>query len=532
MSTIVAFDAADNSRNDLSQKKSSWRDDPKVHPAASVLPSTEPIPLASIRDGGAQMRVEVRPETVNEYATEMLDGAAFPPVVVFYDGSDFWLADGFHRVEAKRKIGHETIIAEIREGSSRDAILHGAGSNSSHGLRRTQADKRRAVERLLKDPEWARWSDRKIAEVAKVDHKTVGTIRRELTGEFPTTGLVDRRNDEPMIFAENMETDPDQEIQVGSQVQDDEPLIEEVKTPELPELPWLYLDVDEPVQKYIVEVWIEKSTQNDWLVPLCRRRGVNLVIGIGEQSEIRSRELALRSAKYGAPVRIIYISDFDPGGRSMPKAVARKVEFTTAKFNLDVDLQLIPLALTPDQCREYRLPRTPIKDTEKRKDKFEQIFGVGATELDAMEALNPGELARLLEAELNNWLDPSLNVRFQRLRSDLRLRLRTIEEGIHAHHAGEIESLKTEFETITDEFASVTYMFDDWEERARELWQTVAGEIDEQRPDLSDVEVPRSQAPGETDRFVLFDSRRDYFTQMDAYNAWRDGDENGEAGTA
>ena len=173
--------------SDLSHKNSPWRDELPVHPAASVPFRTEPIPLASIRDGGAQMRVEVRAETVNEYATEMLDGAAFPPIVVFYDGSDFWLADGFHRVEAKRKIGHETIVAEIRDGSSRDAILHGAGSNSSHGLRRTQADKRRAVERLLKDPEWARWSDRKIAEVAKVDHKTVGTIRKELTGEFPTT---------------------------------------------------------------------------------------------------------------------------------------------------------------------------------------------------------------------------------------------------------------------------------------------------------------------------------------------------------
>jgi hypothetical protein len=348
----------------------------------------------------------------------------------------------------------------------------------------------------------------------------------------PFDGLVDRRNDEPMIFAENMETDPDQEIQVGCQVADGEPLIEEVKPPEQPELPWLYLDVAAPVQKYIVEVWIEKSTQNDWLVPLCQRRGVNLVIGIGEQSEIRSRELALRSAKYGAPVRIIYISDFDPGGRSMPKAVARKVEFTIAKFDLDVDLQLIPLALTPDQCREYRLPRTPIKDTERRKDKFEQIFGAGATELDAIEALHPGELGRLLEAELDNWLDPSLDVRFNNLQSDLRLRLRTIEEGIHDHHADEIQTLKAEFATIADEFASVTSMFDDWEERASQLWQTIAEEIDEQSPDLSDVEVPRSQAPGETDRFVLFDSRRDYFTQMDAYNAWRDGDENGEAGAA
>jgi hypothetical protein len=152
------------------------------------------IPLAQIKDGGAQIRAEMRPETVDDYANEMLDGVVFPPVVVFHDGSDFWLGDGFHRVEAKRKIGHETIDAEIKEGSARDAILYGIGANAAHGLRRTQADKRRAVERLLKDPEWARWSDRKIAEAAKVDHKTVGTIRRQLAGEFPTTAATTKAN--------------------------------------------------------------------------------------------------------------------------------------------------------------------------------------------------------------------------------------------------------------------------------------------------------------------------------------------------
>jgi hypothetical protein len=147
----------------------------------------EAIPLDRIKDGGAQMRVEMRIETVADYANDMLDGVTFPPIVVFDDGNDVWLADGFHRVEAKRKIGHDTITAEIKKGSARDAILYGVGSNAAHGLRRTQADKRHAVERLLKDPEWASWSDRKIAEMAKVDHKTVGTIRRDLTGEFPTT---------------------------------------------------------------------------------------------------------------------------------------------------------------------------------------------------------------------------------------------------------------------------------------------------------------------------------------------------------
>ncbi len=147
------------------------------------------IPVADISDGGAQMREEMKPDVVREYADEMAAGASFPPVEVYHDGSIYWLADGFHRVAAARKLERQTIEAEVREGTARDAIIHGIGANASHGLRRTQADKRRAVERLLRDEEWSKWSNRKIAKVAKVDHKTVGKIRRELLGgEFPTPG--------------------------------------------------------------------------------------------------------------------------------------------------------------------------------------------------------------------------------------------------------------------------------------------------------------------------------------------------------
>jgi hypothetical protein len=341
----------------------------------------------------------------------------------------------------------------------------------------------------------------------------------------PFDCLVDRRNDEPMIFAKNLDVDPGRPIAFSCGVDGDEPSVETPAAPNMPVLPSLDLYGSKPVQKFICEVWIEKSTQNDWLVPLCQRRGVNLVTGIGEQSEIRSRELALRSAKYGAPVRIIYISDFDPGGRSMPKAVARKVEFTIEKFGLDVDLQLIPLALTPDQCRKYRLPRTPIKETERRKDKFEQTFGVGATELDALEALHPGELARLLEAELNNWLDAGLDRRFNRVVSELQLRLRRITESARKKYADEIGELEQRFDEITDQLAEIASEFGEWEEEGGELWTAISTELEVRRPDLSDVAVPQSEAPGETDRFVLFDSQRDYFGQMDAYNAWRDGDE-------
>ena len=324
--------------------------------------------------------------------------------------------------------------------------------------------------------------------------------------------LTDNRNNEAMIFAippQQGYFDKVATYVIGGVDAD---------IPDMPILPFYRKPDIHAVQDCIVEVWIEKSTQNDWLVPLCRRRGVNLVVGIGEQSEIRSRELALRAADRGAPVRVIYISDFDPGGRSMPKAMARKAEFAIAKHDLDVDLHVIPLALTPDQCRHYELPRTPIKEKEKRKDKFERIFGVGATELDALEALHPGEMARLLEEEIDNFLDSTLRRRATAVASDTALRLRKIEAEVRVQHADAIEDLTERFEAITE-------ALQDWEEQASELWEEIEADLEPRLPDLSGVEVPQSQAPGDTERFVLFDSRRDYFTQIDHYHAWRDGDE-------
>src|SRR5262245_26335475 len=154
------------------------------------------VSLSQIQDPGAQMRAEMRPETVNDYAEEMLNGADFPPIVVYHDGTAYWLGDGYHRVAAARKIERESIKAEIRQGTARDAILCGVGANATHGLQRTQVDKRRAIERLLFDPEWARWSDRKIGEAANVDHKTVAKVRRELSGEIPTPVKSTRPNGE------------------------------------------------------------------------------------------------------------------------------------------------------------------------------------------------------------------------------------------------------------------------------------------------------------------------------------------------
>lgn len=145
--------------------------------------------LSSIRvDGGTQPRSAIDQNIVAEYAESLRAGAKFPPVTVFHDGADHWLGDGFHRFHAHRHAGLDSIAAEIRTGTQRDAVLFSVGANAAHGLRRSNEDKRKAVLTLLHDAEWARWSDREIARRCNVHHETVASVRGSLAKSPVTIG--------------------------------------------------------------------------------------------------------------------------------------------------------------------------------------------------------------------------------------------------------------------------------------------------------------------------------------------------------
>lgn len=131
-------------------------------------------------DGGTQSRAELNETVVADYAEAIQAGASFPPVTVFHDGADYWLADGFHRYFAAKKAGLAEIDAELVKGSKRDAVLHSLGANTAHGLRRSNADKRKAVETLLADAEWALMSDREAARTCGVTHPFVASVRSSL----------------------------------------------------------------------------------------------------------------------------------------------------------------------------------------------------------------------------------------------------------------------------------------------------------------------------------------------------------------
>lgn len=142
---------------------------------------SKPIDINKIRiDGGTQSRKQVYEDTVTGYTEALLEGATMPPVVVFNDGKDLWLADGFHRYHAHKRASVRAIECEVHTGTKRDAFIYSRGANSEHGLPRTNEEKRMVVISLLDDIEYADSSDRDIAKICKVSHMTVGRIKKAL----------------------------------------------------------------------------------------------------------------------------------------------------------------------------------------------------------------------------------------------------------------------------------------------------------------------------------------------------------------
>jgi hypothetical protein len=145
-------------------------------------------------DGDTQHRIRMDEYTITRYAVLMQNGENLRPVDVFRDNDGvLWLSDGFHRREAAIRNGAMEILAEIWVGSRREAIVHAMKANAEHGLPYTAADRRRAVETLVRDQEWALWSDREIARQVGVSPTTVGTIRSELSvhaGQMPEVEAV------------------------------------------------------------------------------------------------------------------------------------------------------------------------------------------------------------------------------------------------------------------------------------------------------------------------------------------------------
>jgi len=221
--------------------------------------------LSQIRiDGGTQPRTELNEDVIAEYAQLLPEGAEFPAITVYFDGVNYWLADGFHRYWAAKRANVELSINVIH-GSNRDAVLHSVGANAKHGLRRSNQDKRKAVTTLLLDQEWCQWSDRAIAKQCQVSHYTVAKIRRELA------------EDHSIWENAQMKENHTRKVKRGDQIYEQrqnqtstsqEPVLTQTETTEKPAppkrkpvIPKVRSDIDQTICNFL---GVEKPSGKEW----------------------------------------------------------------------------------------------------------------------------------------------------------------------------------------------------------------------------------------------------------------------------
>lgn len=140
----------------------------------------ESIPISSITlDHEIQSRCQIDDDVVAKYAAAMRQGEEFPPVIVFFNGTTFWLADGFHRLRAKEAIGDLEILADVMQGNPQEAVLHAIEANLKSELKLTEADIDKNSYKLIGHPEWKFWSDKEIADLCGTNEKHIYQLREQ-----------------------------------------------------------------------------------------------------------------------------------------------------------------------------------------------------------------------------------------------------------------------------------------------------------------------------------------------------------------
>lgn len=150
--------------------------DPRFLDQSSVLE------IRSIRlDGQTQHRLALDKTVVRQYSLLMEEGVALPPVTVWYDGDNYWLTDGFHRIAAAEQVGSPYVRAQVRLGSLSDARWDSYAANSDHGLRRKPVEIRAVVRLALQHPRAATLSNVELARHVNLPEATLRRWRKQLS---------------------------------------------------------------------------------------------------------------------------------------------------------------------------------------------------------------------------------------------------------------------------------------------------------------------------------------------------------------
>jgi hypothetical protein len=141
-----------------------------------------------------QSRFELDPETVAQYQ-EIWESkqADFPPCIVYQDGSQYYIADGFHRIAGLTKatldqpLVDRAIACDLRQGTLTDAIEYSLKANSRHGLKPNTRDKKRSVMMYWGlSPVHCQHSSSLVGKACGVSHTFVADYRADVLNNLPS----------------------------------------------------------------------------------------------------------------------------------------------------------------------------------------------------------------------------------------------------------------------------------------------------------------------------------------------------------
>ena len=171
------------------------------------------------------------------------------------------------------------------------------------------------------------------------------------------------------------------------------------------------------MQPYRIALVAEKSSAGDVLRPLSVRYHTDLLLPDGEMTDTMIHRMAQAADADGRPLVVIYFADGDPSGYQMPISVSRKLQAFQAIEFPDLEFRVVQAAMLPEQVREFNLPESPLKDEEKRGEKWTEAFGLAQTELDSLTSLQPELFEQIAVEAIEQFYDSDLAREAERLRT-------------------------------------------------------------------------------------------------------------------
>ena len=108
--------------------------------------------------------------TAHRYAEAMKAGAEFPNIVVAYLNGEMILVDGYHRLDAHKRLKQEHIQCEVHEGmNERQIYLEAIKRNISHGKRFGSGDRTKIILTLK---QW-NLSNHQISQIVRIPSEAI-----------------------------------------------------------------------------------------------------------------------------------------------------------------------------------------------------------------------------------------------------------------------------------------------------------------------------------------------------------------------